>query len=249
MELGLVVKVAYFIMSLAFTRPRKQKRTLRKSTLTSQSQMIIVRFVDGLQERIKFLESQLGGDPRSVGADTRRISDQDRDHSAAAALSSLARVSTPTVGLHDSTSVHKIYQTPDPVVSPTGGDHENETYEWDEGGDEKELGTDAMGVASTRDYKPGFFGMGIIILSIILCRRLINVVVYGRNQSCYIEFCNRLTIRHHHATIRPSPSSSIPICPNPCQRCRLSSPPPSKNSRSSRRLILQVRPYVISLVA
>jgi Fungal specific transcription factor domain len=36
--------------------------------------------------------------------------------------------------------------------------NDNETYEWDEGGDEKELGTDAMGAASTRDYKPGFFG-------------------------------------------------------------------------------------------
>jgi hypothetical protein len=39
-----------------------------------------------------------------------------------------------------------------------GDGNENETYEWDEGGDEKELGTDAMGAASTRDYKPGFFG-------------------------------------------------------------------------------------------
>ena len=84
----------------------------------------------------------------------------DQDQSAAAALSSLARVSTPTAGLlHDSTSVHKIYRTPEPVNNPTAVDHENETYEWDEGGDEKELGTDAMGVASTRDYKPGFFGM------------------------------------------------------------------------------------------
>ena len=123
--------------------------------------MIIIRFVDGLQERIKVLESQLGAGPGSVGAEARRGSDQDRDHSAAAALSSLARVSTPTAGLHDSTSVHKIYRTPDPAISPTGGDHENETYEWDEGGDEKELGTDAMGAASTRDYKPGFFGTGL----------------------------------------------------------------------------------------
>ena len=56
---------------------------------------------------------------------------------------------------------NKIYRTPDPAISPTGGDNENETYEWDEGGDEKELGTDAMGAASTRDYKPGFFGMAL----------------------------------------------------------------------------------------
>jgi hypothetical protein len=102
----------------------------------------------------------LGGELRSVSDVTRRGSDHDRDHSAAAALSSLARASTPTAGpLYDSTSVNKIYRTPDPAIGSTGEDHENETYEWDEGGDEKELGTDAMGAASTRDYKPGFFGM------------------------------------------------------------------------------------------
>lgn len=164
MELDLLVKVAHFIMSLVFTRLRKQRQTLLKSTPTCKSQMIIVRFVDGLQERINFLESQLGGGPRSVGTEARRGSDQDRDHSAAAALSSLAQVSTPTAGLHDPTSVHKIYRTPDPAISPTVGDHENEMYEWDEGGDEKELGTDAMGAASTRDYKPGFFGTALFKL-------------------------------------------------------------------------------------
>ena len=67
--------------------------------------MIILRFVDGLQERIKFLESQLGGGLRSVSDVTRRGSDHDRDHSAAAALSSLARVPHRLQALHDSTSV------------------------------------------------------------------------------------------------------------------------------------------------
>src|SRR5438046_6014512 len=134
MELDLLVKVAYFIMSLVFTKLQKQRPTLPKSILTQENEMIIVRFVEGLQERIKFLESQLGGGHRSVGDLTRseaqQSSDQDRDHSAAAALSSLARVSTPIAGpLHDSTSVHKIYRTPDAVIG-TGGDHENETYEW-----------------------------------------------------------------------------------------------------------------------
>ena len=128
------------------------------------------RFVDSLQERIKFLESQLGGPRSSVEAtsspaggqapldDRRRSSDQDRDHSAAAALSSLARVATPTAS-----ATNSAYRSPKatsasiPIISPSHP-NENETYEWDEGGDEKELGTDAMGAASTRDYKPGFFG-------------------------------------------------------------------------------------------
>jgi hypothetical protein len=89
----------------------------------------------------------------------RQASDQDRDHSAAAALSSLATIPTATVA--SSTTSGKAYRSSDPAASPTGavGANEIETYEWDEGGDEKELSTDAMGATSTRDSKPGFFGM------------------------------------------------------------------------------------------
>ena len=100
-----------------------------------------------------------------IHSQTRRSSDQDRDHSAAAALSSLARVSTPTVTpFAESTLTNfraaDVVSTPLPIIgSPPTDGNENENYEWDEGGDEKELGTDAMGAASTRDYKPGFFGM------------------------------------------------------------------------------------------
>jgi hypothetical protein len=87
-----------------------------------------------------------------------RSSDQDRDHCAAAALSSLARASTPTDGqFHEPASANTAHRSSDAPPSPLGA-NENETYEWDEGGDEKELGIDAMGAASTRDYKPGFFG-------------------------------------------------------------------------------------------
>lgn len=98
--------------------------------------------------------------------ESRRSSDQDH-HSAAAALSSLGRVATPTVGtFHETTPSTALYRTPDqsqtpgnlPIISPPPPPTE-ETYEWDEGGDDKELGIDAMGAASTRDYKPGFFGM------------------------------------------------------------------------------------------
>ena len=79
----------------------------------------------------------------------RTIAPEDRDHSAAATLSSLARVPTPTIPLSASANTDKEGSVPA---------NDNETYEWDEGGDEKELSTDAMGAASTRDYKPGFFG-------------------------------------------------------------------------------------------
>jgi len=103
--------------------------------------------------------------PRPAVQEPRRSSEHDRDHSAAAALSSLGRVPTPSNPYTDGPVQHP-YHTPDatnstpmPIMAPSPGDaNENETYEWDEGGDEKELGTDAMGAASTRDYKPGFFG-------------------------------------------------------------------------------------------
>ena len=131
---------------------------------------LIISFVDRLQERIKLLESQLTAQGSSVDMtatnhlDSGLSSESDRDHSAAAALSSLARVATPIIRpFHDTTQSTNPYQTPDqtqtpanlPIISPPPAE---ETYEWDEGGDEKEFGIDAMGAASTRDHKPGFFG-------------------------------------------------------------------------------------------
>jgi hypothetical protein len=108
--------------------------------------------------------SSVGSVPIDSQFQTREASDQDRDHSAAAALSSLARIPTPTLSL--TTSVNKTYQ-PSDASSPTGDvdTNDHETYEWDEGGDEKELGTDAMGTASTRDHKTGFFGMSNLDIS------------------------------------------------------------------------------------
>jgi hypothetical protein len=96
-------------------------------------------------------------------------------------------VSTPAANTFIDGSGQHPYSTPDatintplPLIATSAGDaNENETYEWDEGGDEKELGTDAMGAASTRDYKPGFFG------KICICndssRWFINVIVHGGN--------------------------------------------------------------------
>jgi hypothetical protein len=130
------------------------------------------RYVDGLEAKVKLLENQLTAiksakNSQSQTLQGRRLSDQDRDHSAAAALSSLGRVSTPASNPFADAPAQHPYHTPDdtistplPIIAPSTGDaNENETYEWDEGGDEKELGTDAMGAASTRDYKPGFFGI------------------------------------------------------------------------------------------
>ena len=182
----------------------------------------------------------------------RRSSDHDRDHSAAAALSSLARVSTPTAVPFAENS-HANYRAPDtastplPILSSTSADGiENETYEWDEGGDEKELGTDAMGAASTRDYKPGFFGMhrhyGIN------SRRLLDHVLHGGNQTRHL-FLNTSVSNRFRNTICQSASKTLPFRSNPRQRCRRSSPPSSKNRRPSRRSLLQVRPYSLPMAA
>lgn len=129
------------------------------SPFEEDKMLTVLRFVDGLEERIKSLEAQLSESRTSVGNNTqnqlegRRSSDQDRDHTAAAALSSLASVATPSGGKpHEPASANTVYPS-----SPLGA-NENETYEWDEGGDEKELETDAMGAASIRGSKPGFFG-------------------------------------------------------------------------------------------
>jgi hypothetical protein len=97
-----------------------------------------------------------------IVSDVRCLSDHDRNH-AAAALSALAAAPSPPVPSFTETSTTQLlYPSSEtegnlPIISPAIPDG-NETYEWDEGGDEKELGTDAMGAASTRDYKPGFFG-------------------------------------------------------------------------------------------
>ena len=122
-----------------------------------------------MQEKISLLEHQLNSQKSSGDASDesssldRRILDHVRDHSAAAALSALARVPTPTIPFGDSMTPNASYCSPDREAASltilnqrrTDG---NETYEWDEGGDEEELGTDAMGSASKGDYHPGFFG-------------------------------------------------------------------------------------------
>ena len=127
-------------------------------------ELIAIRYVDGLQKKIQMLESQLNARNSVVEivSNVRRISDHDRNH-AAAALSALAAAPSPPVPNFTETSTTQLlYPCSEtegdlPIIAPDIPDG-NETYEWDEGGDEKELGTDAMGAASTRDYKPGFFG-------------------------------------------------------------------------------------------
>ena len=166
------------------TESKCHARVRRTATTTI---LTYIRFVDSLQDRIKFLETQLSVNALktegSSGLHIRRSSDQDRDHSAAAALSSLARVPTPTVAPFSDAPFPSPGrgQTPLPIMASTPGDgNGDETYEWDEGGDEKELGTDAMGAASTRDYKPGFFGL-IFSSRNPNVRRFLNFILHGRN--------------------------------------------------------------------
>lgn len=142
---------------------------------------------------------------------TRRSSDHDRDHSAAAALSALARVPTPTVSQFNDGTTHTSYRTPSasqtplPTMAQNPGDgNENETYEWDEGGDEKELGTDAMGAASTRDYKPGFFG-GSSTLSFM------EGIKAAISSSAQVSPTDTTTPPSHHPRPRRSQSARIPV--------------------------------------
>jgi hypothetical protein len=157
-------RVVRSIVYLVFTKFPKQRQMLARSecSYTGEYELIEIRFVDGLLKKIKTLESRLA-ETNNVGSDipVLQVSD-DRDHRAAAALSSLASVPTPPApAFVESSTPHISYRTPPADnnlrIIPANTDG-NETYEWDEGGDEKELGTDAMGAASTRDYKPGFFG-------------------------------------------------------------------------------------------
>jgi len=87
--------------------------------------------------------------------------DYDRDQNASAAPSSLASVPPPLIPAFSEQStprtLHRSPEAEQSLLSPDNIDR-NDTYEWDEGCDEKELGTDAMGAASSRDYNPGFFG-------------------------------------------------------------------------------------------
>ena len=118
-----------------------------------------------LLQRINILESQLNtnktlGDEVDGGSlQNQRLSDHSRDHSAAAALSASARVPAPTIPFEDSTTPPSLDAEPTSLAMLNQGHTDgNETYEWDEGGDEKELSTDAMGAAFKGDYRPGFFG-------------------------------------------------------------------------------------------
>ena len=230
------------------------------------------RFVDCLQERIRLLEAQLNVSSIQVTSRSNQwspprslpVSEQDRDHSAAATLSSLAQVPTPTAPI---SSILNQSQKDDesngaarlPTVPPDGPDHE--TYEWDEGGDEKELGTDAMGAASTRDYKPGFFGIKnpsrqnnsthLTALKCLLfaCRRLIDIILHGRDKSSHQQLRKRLPLGHRNPR---NPSTPHPFPPlskraHPPKRRRCSRPPAPKNSRPPRRPLLQVRPHPISM--
>ena len=158
------------------------------------------------------LENQLtSGPPRSVpepsatGPDRRLSSDHERDHSAAAALSSLGRVNTPSF---HSPSTYRSPVAPPSPLPPQPDTHENETYEWDEGGDEKELGIDAMGAASTRDYKPGFFGILLFyLITETNKRRLLHVVFHGGDQSSHIFFHNRFPNGHHNTIFQSTTST------------------------------------------
>ena len=81
-------------------------------------------------------------------------------YAIAAGLSALARVPAPTIPFSDAVTSHAAHRSHDDRSTSFMTSHVgNKTYEWDEGGDGKELGTDAMGTSSKGDHRSGFFGM------------------------------------------------------------------------------------------
>src|SRR5579859_3092624 len=87
---------------LHLRNPQTKGKRHKRVPYPTHLDLVDTRFVDGLQERIKLLEQQLNSRPpaaTSAGRNDgpRRLSDHDRDHNAAAALSSLARVPSPTI--------------------------------------------------------------------------------------------------------------------------------------------------------
>jgi hypothetical protein len=81
---------------------------------------------------------------------------------------------------------------------------ENTRYEWNEGGDAKESGTDAMGTGFKGQGYSGFFGTPL--RSTTYSRWIINIVICRRNKSC-----NFLGIQHVDPFINSStiPSTTI----------------------------------------
>lgn len=153
--------------------PCNYEATKAKVSVTKQyfnlesvrSKLMVIRYVDELLQRINLLESQLNtkktlGDEADGGSLlNRRLSDHSRDHSSAAAPSALARVPAPTIPFEDSATPPSLDAEPTSLAIVNRGHTDgNETYEWDEGGDEKELSADAMGAAFKGDCRPGFFG-------------------------------------------------------------------------------------------
>jgi len=85
---------------------------------------------------------------------------------------------------------------------------DGDPYEWNEGADDEALCTDAMGAASARECKPGFFGeYHFSAYNFNYLRWVFNVIIYGRNQSVNVVFYEALL--GDEITVRRSPPSSL----------------------------------------
>ena len=98
----------------------------------------------------------------------------------------VAGVSTPTIGLAPAgpTAPTAMYRAPhwdvDPItrrIQSRASFEDNTRYEWNEGGDEKESGTDAMGTGFKGNGQSGFFGTIPHIVPNV--RRFVYFVVCG----------------------------------------------------------------------
>lgn len=135
------------------------------------------RYVQRLHERIRILEDQLNGkgqkeDSRErsrspvqrhasdrttpVRLGTSRMNVDSNGLDTAPSLASMGRIeSTTSTPNYRSGNVDPMIRR---IVMNRSRSGENTRYEWNEGGDEKESGTDAMGTGFKGNGNSGFFG-------------------------------------------------------------------------------------------
>ena len=126
-------------------------------------------YVHRLQEQIRILQGELKDKEQEGPSDrrnssTRRLSGHGEQNDPAVS----AEMSKPMMGLADTITSPPPYRSPDikpisPATSNINRSDENKRYEWNETGNEKEEGTDAMGTGFKGHGSSGFFGTHLAI--------------------------------------------------------------------------------------
>ena len=145
---------------------------------------LIERYVQRLHEQIRLLQDELSNKHGEVGSDTskspvRRTSGYGEQ---------TVELSSPLIGFMGSATPTPAYHSPNgepisrSILNRTRSD-ENTRYEWNEGGDEKESGTDAMGTGFKGEGYWGFFGTSFCTLT--YSRWILDIIIRRGDKSCY----------------------------------------------------------------